>query len=195
MPLALALVLVVAVGVTGCSKKKGAVGPGTSSPTTTEPDRGGPIALNVTGVEPNGTPPPGDDVVAQVRTNLERYIALALVAPLRSGRPPGDLSLVLTPAAAARLDGPDRGALVEEGLPAVERVRGETANVALSSLAGFDGAPAVIAARLDLRLRATGRDLDVVVVREGEMVMVNDGDDWKIDGYQLRASREPAGGR
>jgi hypothetical protein len=173
----------------GCSKKeRAAPGPAPAAPAP------GSVVLELTGVEANGTPPLGADVVAAVKTALDRYVADAIVAPLRSGGPAPDLTHVLTPAALARLGGPDRETLVQEGLPAASGgIRPEAATVALSTLAGPDGGPVLVAARLDLRLHAVGPGLDVDVVRQGDLVLVPEGDQWRIDGYQLRASRDSRG--
>lgn len=172
----------------GCSKKeRAAPGPAAPGPAPAP----GSIVLQVTGVEANGTPLLGEDVVVKVKAALDRYVADAIVAPLRSGGPAPDLSAVLTPAVLARLGGADRETLVQEGLPAAsEAIRPEAATVALSTLAGPDGAPVLVAARLDLRLHAVGPRLDVDVVRQGDLVLVPEADQWKIDGYQLRASRD-----
>jgi hypothetical protein len=154
------------------------------------------VAFSVTGttVESVGLPPPPfpDDVKAAVAATLDRYLQEAVLGPLHSGGPAGDLGPVFTGPAQARVDGPDRAALVDEGLPAAADVKAETATVGLAALAGGDGAMTVVTAAIDLRLRAGGDA--VTIARTGHLVLVPEGDGWKIDGYDVRTTREGGDG-
>ena len=164
-------------------------------PTTPPPDAASSsdISFSVTGatVESVRLPPPPfpDDVKAAVAATLERYLREAVLGPLRSGGPAGDLGPVFTGPARARVDGPDRAALVDEGLPVAEDLEAETATVGLAALAGADGAVTVVTAAIDLRLR-TDDDDPLTIARRGHLVLVPDGDGWKIDGYDVRTTRE-----
>ena len=151
--------------------------------------------LNVTGIDANGTKPPGDDVVAKVKSVLERYMADAMVAPLKSGQPAGDLAPLFTPDALARVGpgGPERASLVDEGLPAPAStsVTFEKADVALYSVAGGDEVTAILAARIDFKARALGPQIDVDVVRQGDLILVPAGEGgWQIDAFAVRVSRD-----
>ena len=163
--------------------------------TTTAPSSG--VSFSVTGatVESVGLPPPPfpDDVKASVAVTLDRYLQEAVLGPLRSGGPAGDLGPVFTGAARARVDGPDRAALVDEGLPPAASVKAEAATVGLAALAGADGAMSVVTAAVDLRLLA-GDDDPVTIARTGHLVLVPEGGGWKIDGYDVRTTRDGSGG-
>ena len=153
------------------------------------------IAFAVTGatVESVALPPPPfpDDVKASVLATLDRYLQDAVLGPLRSGGRAGDLEPVFTGRARARVDGPDRAALVDEGVaPAAgDSVRSEAATLGLAALAGADNAVTVVTATVDLRLR-TGGDDEVAISRSGQLVLVPDGGSWKIDGYDIRTRRD-----
>lgn len=189
---AVVIALVVAgVAAGACSGKGGSAGP----PPTEGPPA--PISWTVTVGDVHAVHPPAppfpDDVRDEVTATLERYLTDAVLGPLRSGQPAGDLAPLFTPAAAARLNGPDRAALVDEGLPPAPAVRSEAATAGLAALAAPDGAVIVVTATVDLRLHTGGTD-SVAVVRTGDLVLAPDGDGWDIEGYDVRTTRDPAEG-
>jgi hypothetical protein len=188
----------VLVAVALLSAALGACSGGRSRPAvhpTTEPPPA-PLAFTVTGGDVHAVrrpaPPFPEDVRAKVSATLQRYLDDAVARPLRSGQPAGDLGPVFTQAALARLNGPDRAALVDEGVPRVARLQPDVATAALAALAGADQAVVVVTAAIELRLHTGGAD-SVAIVRTGDLVLVPDGDAWRIDGYDIRAARDSAG--
>jgi len=140
-------------------------------------------------------PPPAlpDGVRAKVMATLDAYVDRATAAPLRSGSHAGDLAALFTSAAAARIDGLDRPALVDEGLPGDTDVRTEASAVKLAALVGPDNAVEVVTATIDVRLQVTGEGI-LAITRTGDLVLVPDGGAWKIDGYDLRTARDSGAG-
>jgi hypothetical protein len=199
-PFALVLAALALAGGTvlgGCSKDKDepATRSTTTSTTTTAPPGPPTIGVTVTGVDANGTKTPDEATVAAVKATLDAWLASAVVGPLFTGQPAGDLSGVFTAAALERLaaDPAARPSLVDDGLglpPATTAITAERANVALSSVAGPDEVVAVVAAQLDIQLRAQGPELDVDVNHHGEVVLVQDGETWKIDAFSVTAARD-----
>lgn len=192
-PLALvfAVLALVAASLGGCSKGGDDAAP--EATTTTAPAGPPTIGVTITSVEANGTATPDGPTVEAVKSTIEAWLATAVVAPLHTGQPAGDLSGVFTPAALAHLAGDPaaRASVVDEGLPpASTAITAERAFVSLSSVAGPDQVVAVIAAQLDILLRAQGPDLDVDVNHHGEVVLVDDGGTWKIDAFALTAARD-----
>jgi hypothetical protein len=122
---------------------------------------------------------------------LNRYLDAAVLIPLRSGGPAGDLTPLFTPPAAAKVTvaGPDRSAFIDEGLPPLSDVRKHTAVARLTALAGSDGAMSVITAVLDLRLTGHIGGAPVAVQRTGELVLMPEGGVWRIDAYELKVLR------
>ena len=192
---ALLVALVVLLGA--CSKDKNddakprAARPSTTTTSVmTEPPV---LAWTLGPVDAQGTAPPGDDVVAAVKATLDAYLAQAVVAPLFTGQPVVDLSTVLSPAALERFnaDPAVRGTLVDEGMPpATLAISAEKADATLTSVAGPDGVPAVVAARLDLKVHAVGPGMDVDILRAGEITLVSEAGGWRIDSFSLRAQRD-----
>ena len=126
----------------------------------------------------------------RVGAALDRYLEHAVLAPLRSGQPAGDLSGLFTGAAAARVAGPDRGALVDEGLPPVSDVDVEKATASVLVLAGRGGEAGFATARIALLVRGLVGVAPLTVERTGELTLSPDGDTWKISGYEVRASKD-----
>jgi hypothetical protein len=154
-------------------------------------------AFSVSGTEVQAVaqPPPPfpDDVRTKVTAVLDRYLQEAVVSPLRSGQRAGDLAPVFTAAALPRLEGPDRAALVDEGLPKAGDLRADAATARLGALTGSDNAVVAVTATVDVRMQTGGSD-PVTISRTGDLVLVPDGDGWKIDGYDLRTARDSPDG-
>ena len=131
-----------------------------------------------------------DAARAGVLDTLNRYLEAAILTPLRTGGPAGDLAPLFTPLAVDRvLTGPDRPAFIDEGLPPASDLRKMTAVATLTALAGADGVMSVVSAGLDLRLSGTVNGAPLAVVRTGELVLLPEGGTWRIDAYDLKATR------
>ncbi len=137
-------------------------------------------------------PPAASDAAwAGVLETLNRYLEAAVLQPLRSGGPAGDLTPLFTSPAVQRVMavGPDRVAFIDENLPPVSDLRQEAAVAGLNGLAGPDGVLSVVTADLDLRLIGHVGGARVRVVRTGELVLVPQGGSWRIDAYDIRVTR------
>jgi hypothetical protein len=82
---------------------------------------------------------------------------------------------------------------VNEGLPPVTGLRAERADLAVTGLADPDGHIPIVTVHLDLKLRGTAEGTPLVVEHTGDLVLVPEGDSWKIDGYDVRATRDTEG--
>jgi len=184
----------VAVGLALLFALRGGSGGSTAGPARAAP---GSLAFTVSGtdVQAVGTPAPGfpAEVQAKVLDTLDRYLVDAVGGPLRSGQRAGDLAPVFTAPALARVNGPDRPALVDEGLPKASSLRTDVATAKLRILLGDRNEPQAVSAAVELRVRTGGSD-EVTVVRTGSLVLVPDGAGWKIDGYDINTSRDTADG-
>lgn len=185
---AVAALAVASVSVAACS---GGGGDDDSGAPQREPPR---YAFTLLAADVHATVGPAPAFPEQVSTEVLRtlndYLTVAVVEPLRTGAPPGDLAGVFTPAAAARLAGPDRAALVEEGTPGRGEVRQDRANVRLNALVGPDTSVVVVTAQIDVALEVTRAGARTAVTRGGELVLAADGDAWRIEGYDVRTQRD-----
>lgn len=130
-----------------------------------------------------------------VLDTLNRYVEAAVVTPLRSGGPAGDLAPLFTPLSAPRVTavGPDRAAFIDEGLAPVTDLRREQGEATLTGLGGRDALLSVVSAQVELRVTGLVNGARLRVVRTGELVLLNEGGRWRIDAWDLRVTRTLAG--
>lgn len=167
------------------------------STTTIAPAPDQPIAITGRGFELLAVAPVGqaasDAAWAGVLDTLNRYLQSAVLTPLRSGAPAGDLSPFFTTLVAGRVvaGGPDRAAFIDEAVapvPATD-VRSEAAVATLTALAGDDGVMSVVSADLELRLTGRVDGVPLTVLRTGELVLLPEGGIWRIDAWDLKVTR------
>lgn len=132
-----------------------------------------------------------DATWAGVLDTLNRYLEAAILTPLRTGGPAGDLTPLFNPPALAQVvpGGPDRFAFIDENLPPLSDLRSERAVAGLTALAGKDGTVSVVTAGLELRLIGHVAGAPVTVVRTGELVLMPEGGTWRIDAYDIKVVR------
>ena len=125
------------------------------------------------------------------------YIETAIVKPLRTGQPAGDLGSVFGAAALARATGVDRAVLVDEGIPKVTGDLTVSAKpVTITGLGDQDGHLVAIAATVDLDVTATpvGKALPLHIVRGGSFVLTPDASGaWRVSAYQVLVTRDGGG--
>ena len=138
-----------------------------------------------------GAPDPAQ-VRAQVGRALDRYLDEAVLAPLRSGQPAGDLSELFAGAAAERVGGPDRAALVDEGLPPVTGLAVEKAAASVAVLAGAGGRAGFATASISTVLKGSIGVTPLTVERYGILELEPDGETWKITGYEIHVDKGTA---
>lgn len=135
-----------------------------------------------------------DAAWAGVLDTLNRYLEAAVLTPLRSGGPAGDLAPLFTPLSVAPVltVGPDRFTFIDENLPPATDLRAESAVATLTALAGTDGSISVVTAVLDLRLTGRVEGAPLSLHRAGELVLMPEGRTWRIDAWDLRVTRRLA---
>lgn len=146
-----------------------------------------------TGNGPDALP---GEVATGVMAALDGYLVNATARPLQQGRPADDARLagVLSPAVMARLGGPDRATLLDEGLPrATAPVRVTTEPVVLTGLADASGKVVVVTAGLAATTRTRTARGPVTITRTGDLVLRPDDGTWKIAGYSLTTDRAGKG--
>jgi hypothetical protein len=121
------------------------------------------------------------------------YVQDATVAPIE-GKAAPDLAGRFTAATAPALQGAQRDALVDTGVPrATGKVTATLAPVALRGLADPNGAIDLVGATLDATVTTTAAGGPVTVHRTGELMFTRDGGAWKILGFTLAVTRDGAG--
>ena len=195
--------LPVLVALAGCSRTTAAdvtigragVPPAstTTTPTTTVESPVTPLAFRVASfdVEGPGRPASVEAVKAAVLQTFDRYLEAGVLTPLRTGGPAGEITPFFTARAAAHMAATtDRSAFIDEGLPPAPRIVALASALRLSGLAGPGGNVELVAAHMDLRLVAGAQDATVTIARNADLMLVADGDTWKIDSYRVRVTRD-----
>ena len=178
-----------------CSKDgdKGAAGRAT---TTTEAPVAIAFAVTSFDVEAAADPIAGAASAAQagIEATLNRWLDEAVLPPLRSGQPAGDISPFFTAPTRERIaTTPDRAAFVDEGIPPVSGVQAGVANLAMVALVDPDGTIPVVSVHFDLTLGGMVEGTPLGVEHTGDLFMVPEGYGWVIDGYDVRATRATEG--
>ncbi len=188
--------LVAGAGTTACARPERSeftIGrAGSPSSTTAEPP-GASVGFTVTAfdVEGAGDPASVEQVKAAVETTFSRYLRDAVLTPLRSGGPAGELEPLFTARAAEHVAGTaDRNAFIDEGLPPAWRIEAPVSALRLLGLADQAGQVVLVAVRMDLKLLAGVPGTTVTIERGADLLLVADGDGWKIDAYSVRVTRD-----
>jgi hypothetical protein len=125
------------------------------------------------------------------------YLEVATVEPLRKAAPAGDLSGIFDAAALARVTGPDRAALVDEGAPEVTGDLDVVAKpVAVTGLGDQDGNLTLVTATIDLDVTGAtaAKGPPLHILRTGYFVLTPDpAGVWKVSAYTITVGREGGG--
>lgn len=192
----LAVVAIAIVALTSCTSSSkspppsgnATARPGASS-TAPAPKPGRSFTLAEPGVAAFNTPPLLPvEAKTGVQTVLNEYLERAVLTPLASGRA-GDLAPLFTASALERVNGPDRPALVDEGVVNATDIALGRATAKLTALVGPEGVHLIVAG---ISLVVTGKvnGTPMVIQRSGELTLLVDGDTWKISSYDVRVDRD-----
>jgi hypothetical protein len=132
------------------------------------------------------------EVRDQVLSSLGTYVEDGIVKALRTGKADdAGLDTVFDAAATARLTGPERATLLDEGLPkAVGEISVTTPAVAMTALADKGDALVLISASVDFKVKARAEKGTITIQRTGSFVFAPDeGGAWKITGWTLSVTR------
>ena len=157
----------------------------------------GDLELTVGGVFPINAGPPAmlpPEVQNAVMATLGAYVEGGLIEPVRDGETSADIASIFDAGADARLEGPDRSVLFDEGLPEVTKSFVPTAQpVIITALS--DGASAFVIATATLVYQATLETDEgtITVNRTADLTMVPEPDAWRITSYDVIVGRDGPG--
>jgi hypothetical protein len=147
-------------------------------------------------VSQNGGPPAqlSLDQVNAIMDAAGKYLDLAVIEPLKTGKPAPDVSGLFDPAAAAQLNGLGRGALFEEGLPAATGdITAIAPVVEVTGLSDGSGTFVLATVGSTVDIVAETDDGEVTIHRVTDLTLVPDGAGWKISGFKIQVDRQGAG--
>lgn len=185
------LVGIVALALAGCGGGSDAKAARTAAPAGSTLDlEAGPV-----NVEASGNPAQLSDADRNaIVDTVRRYVIAATIDPLH-GKPVGNLTSLFTPSAAMAIQGLDRAAAVDEGVPkATSTVKVSTSPMLLTALSDPAGAINLVGTSLYLDAKTRSGRGPVQVKRSGELVLSRAaGNTWKIASFRLTADRTGAG--
>ena len=153
----------------------------------------GDIATDSAGPTTAFSPAQAQQVMATIRT----YLDGAVIKPLRSGEPAGDLSAVFDAGTLARVTGIDRGVMLEEGLP---KVTGDIAIVGkpvnFVGLGDQSGNLVLVTASVQFTVDGTivGIKAPLHIDQHGDLVLAPDASGaWKVTSYRMAVTRSGGG--
>ncbi len=167
--------------------------PPPAPPTTAVEGSIAPVTFTVSSFDVEGPASPAsvERVKAAVAAAFGRYLEAAVLIPVRSGGPAGELTPLFTARAAEHLSASaDRNAFVDEGLPPASHIVALASGLRLVGLADGNGDVVLVAARMDLKVSAGIQETTIIIERGGDLLLVPDGDAWKIDSYRIRVTRD-----
>jgi hypothetical protein len=165
------------------------------------PPREGSASINVdfqpTQVLSHNTGTPAQlspEQITAIMDTAGQYLDRAVIEPLRTGEPVGDVASLFDAATAAQLTGLSRPALFEEGLPTASGDIAATAKyVNLDGLADGFGTFVLATVASDLEIVAETDDGELRIHRITELTLVPEGPAWKIAGYDVVVDRTGPG--
>ena len=158
------------------------------------------VSLQLGDVSADSAGPPAQLAPEQSQAILKvvgDYLTAATVDPLRSAKPAGDLSALFGAGALARVTGPDRPVMLDEGLPKVTGDLNVTAQpVAVVALADQGGGIVLATATIDLDIQGVTavKGAPLRILRKGDLVLSPDASGaWKVTAFNIAVARSGAG--
>jgi hypothetical protein len=192
------LVIALVVALAGCGggdDKGSSAGPASTVPVphTNVSLQLGDVSADSAGPPATLTPEQGQAVIKTVSD----YLTAATVEPLRSAKPAGDLSALFGAGALARVTGPDRAVMLDEGLPKVTGDLDVTSQpVKVVALADQSGAIVLATATIDLDIQGVTKvkGAQLRILRKGDLVLTPDPSGlWKVTAFNVAVARSGAG--
>ena len=153
----------------------------------------GDIATDSAGPATSFSAAQAQQVLASIRASVEG----AIVKPLRSGEPAGDLASVFDAGTLARVTGADRGVMLAEGLPKVTGDLTVTAKpVGFVGLGDQSGTLVLVTASVQLTVDGTitGTKTPLHIEQHGDLVFAPDASGaWKVTSYRMAVTRSGGG--
>jgi hypothetical protein len=156
----------------------------------------GNVQLTLAGIQNANAGAPatfGDDAANQIMTVVGQYVDRGLVVPVKTGKPPADVSGLFDAGTQAAIQGPDKDVLFESGKPALTGDFKPAAEpVGITALSDDNGqfvlATATFAYRADVGVEGG----TLTTTRTIALTFTPENGAWKITGYDVALTRQGA---
>jgi hypothetical protein len=167
---------------------------GGSSPSTKSVS--GQVKLTLGGVQNAnaGTPATlGDDAASQIMAAVGQYVDKGLIAPVKTGKPPTDVSALFDGGTQAAIQGPDKDVLFETGTPRPTGAFKPSADpVLITALSDSNGQFVLATATFKYRADVVVEGGTMNTERTIALTFAPDNGPWKITGYDVSVTRQGA---
>lgn len=169
---------------------------GGSSPSPSTKSVSGEVKLTLGGVNNAnaGTPATlGGDAANQIMAVVGQYVDKGLIAPVKTGKPPADLSDLFDGATQAAIQGPDKEVLFESGTPRRTGDFKPSADpVIITALSDGNGQFVLATATFNYRADVAVQGGTMSTARSISLTFAPDNGPWKITGYDVSVTRQGA---
>jgi len=165
-----------------------------SSPSTKSVS--GQVKLTLGGVQNAnaGTPATlGDDAASQIMSAVGEYVDKGLIAPVKTGKPPTDVSGLFDGGTQAAIQGPDKDVLFETGTPRPTGAFKPSADpVLITALSDGNGQFVLATATFKYRTAVGVEGGTMNTERTIALTFAPENGPWKITGYDVSVTRQGA---
>jgi hypothetical protein len=193
------LAVAAVVALAGCGGGGGGDAAKRAAPSTTVVPNTN-VSLQLGDVSADSAGPPAQMTPEQSQAILKvvgAYLTAATVDPLRGAKPADDLSALFGAGALARVTGPDRAVMVDEGLPKVTGDLNVTAQpIKVVGLGDQGGAIVLATATIDLDIQGVtaAKGDPLRILRKGDLVLSPDASGaWKVTAFNIAVARSGGG--
>lgn len=167
---------------------------GGSSPT--KKSVSGEVKLTLGGVNNANAGAPatlGDDAANQIMAAVGQYVDKGLIAPVKTGKPPTDVSGLFDDGTQAAIQGPDKDVLFETGTPRRTGDFKPSADpVIITALSDANGQFVLATATFNYRADVGVKGGTMNTARSIALTFAPDNGPWKITGYDVSVTRQGA---
>jgi len=141
-----------------------------------------------------GTPATlGGDAANQIMASVGQYVDKGLIAPVKTGKPPADVSDLFDGATQAAIQGPDKEVLFESGAPKRTGDFKPSADpVIITALSDGNGQFVLATATFNYRADVGVAGGTMSTARSISLTFAPDNGPWKITGYDVSVTRQGA---
>jgi hypothetical protein len=168
---------------------------GGSSPTKSKKSVSGNVTLTLGGIQNANAGAPatlGDDAANQIMAAVGQYVDKGLIAPVKTGKPPTEVSGLFDAGTQAAIQGPDKDVLFEGGQPKLTGDFKPAADpVLITALSDGNGQFVLATAAFTYRADEGVEGGTLNTARTIALTFTPD-DGWKITGYDVTLTRQGA---
>jgi hypothetical protein len=169
---------------------------GSSGSTPTKKSVSTNVKLTLAGVQNSNAGAPatlGNDAANQIMAGVGQYVDKGLIEPVKTGKPPTDVSGLFDAGTQVAIQGPDKDVLFENGQPKLTgNLKPAADPVIITALSDGNGQFVLATAAFAYRADEGVEGGTLNTARTIALTFASDNGQWKITGYDVSLSRQGA---